>query len=421
MRTERLSASADPEASVEETLQWYVRLRWVVCTAHAVLLVAVLGGLTPDWPLAALAVLWLTGTVSNAFWDRRVRDGNVPMWVRVGVVVVDVLLLTHLLHVTDGPASPLAMLYVVPVIVAAFLLPTSWAWGIVVLTGVGYTALFAIESTDVLGLAQEGGRAGQGRCRVARQTHQRGLAMAYAFAAPTLVLLVTRVRAAQQEAAARLRHARAIRMQTERLTSLATLAAGAAHELASPLSTILIVSGELKHRHADTRDQEDLQLLREEVERCREILTQLAADSGAGMGERAEVVQLRSLVQDAIEPRHRPVVVEGEAEASVPPRLVSQALRRLLGNARDASGDGELRVMVQGSPARITVLDEGEGMSPEVLAKAQEPFFTTKPEGQGMGLGLWFVASVAESCGGRLELHSEEGKGTRAVLVLGRA
>jgi two-component system sensor histidine kinase RegB len=77
-----------------------------------------------------------------------------------------------------------------------------------------------------------------------------------------------------------------------------------------------------------------------------------------------------------------------------------------------------LGVAARDSELTFTVQDSGVGMSQAVLARATEPFFTTKPRGQGMGLGLFLVQSVAEQMGGRLELSSEAGRGTRASLVL---
>jgi two-component system sensor histidine kinase RegB len=69
----------------------------------------------------------------------------------------------------------------------------------------------------------------------------------------------------------------------------------------------------------------------------------------------------------------------------------------------------------------IEVEDRGAGMSPDVLARAGEPFFTTKPPGSGFGLGLFLARALAEQWGGRLTLESHEGKGTIATLVVPHA
>jgi two-component system sensor histidine kinase RegB len=103
------------------------------------------------------------------------------------------------------------------------------------------------------------------------------------------------------------------------------------------------------------------------------------------------------------------------------PRPLAQALRSLLKNALDATAAPDrikLDVSIDRSDWRFCVNDGGPGMAPEVRARAMEPFFTTKPAGQGMGLGLFLTKSVAEQHGGRLEIDSTPGRGTRAWLTL---
>ena len=105
----------------------------------------------------------------------------------------------------------------------------------------------------------------------------------------------------------------------------------------------------------------------------------------------------------------------------IPSGLLQQAVRRLLGNARDASAEDvpvDLSADVRDNQLNIRVSDKGEGMSADVLARAAEPFFTTKEPGRGTGLGLFFVQSVVSQLGGRLAVSSVEGSGTSAVISL---
>jgi two-component system sensor histidine kinase RegB len=98
-----------------------------------------------------------------------------------------------------------------------------------------------------------------------------------------------------------------------------------------------------------------------------------------------------------------------------------QALRGLLDNACDASAVESavaMRVGHDRGDCRIEVRDSGAGMSHEVLARAGEPFFTTKDPGKGMGLGLFLAHALADRLGGRLELDSMPGRGTVARLML---
>jgi CheY-like chemotaxis protein len=104
------------------------------------------------------------------------------------------------------------------------------------------------------------------------------------------------------------------------------------------------------------------------------------------------------------------------------PAALSHCLMNLCVNAVDAMPDGgtlTLRTRNQsGAALLLEVEDTGTGMSKEVRDRALEPFFTTKPQGKGTGLGLAMVYSTAQAHGGRLELESEPGKGTRVRLVL---
>ena len=110
-----------------------------------------------------------------------------------------------------------------------------------------------------------------------------------------------------------------------------------------------------------------------------------------------------------------------DARARVPRRALAFALASLVRNALDASADAELVEVELGAAAdgvRISVRDRGRGMSDEELARAGEPFFTTKEPGRGMGLGLFIARSLVEQLGGGLELSSRAGEGTTATIRL---
>ncbi|MEY4514385.1 MAG: hypothetical protein RLZZ450_6507, partial [Pseudomonadota bacterium] len=134
-------------------------------------------------------------------------------------------------------------------------------------------------------------------------------------------------------------------------------------------------------------------------------------------------VGVRSLLDtslDGLSQRER-VVVELATEASlkVPSNVLARALRGLVRNALQASADEvTVRVESRGNELAIEVRDRGTGMTPEVLANVGEPFFTTKPPGQGMGLGVFLARALCDRLGGRFELSSTLGQGTRVVVTL---
>src|SRR5262245_31724256 len=154
----------------------------------------------------------------------------------------------------------------------------------------------------------------------------------------------------------------------------------------------------------------------------------MAADAGAIGGDASRAVAARAIVEASLEglgdaARVRLVAdqVDDGVLAKVPLRPVAQSLRALVKNALDATPADAgvlVRWRVAGPSLELVVEDEGAGMPPEVLARAGEPFFTTKPPGRGMGLGLFVTRTVIEQLGGTLVLESTPGRGTRAHVAL---
>jgi two-component system sensor histidine kinase RegB len=406
--------------------RWLIMLRWGAIGGQ-IATVAVVGlGLGITLPLAPLAVvlaLEIATNVACALWiheGRAVREGMLA-----ALMLTDIVLLTALLSLTGGPFNPFSCLYLVNIALAAVVLRPAWTWTLVVGSLACFAALFAQP--------QWGSLASGGRAHAEHmQMHLEGMWVAFGVAAVFIVYFVQRVTRALAARDAELAAARVRTARHERLASLATLAAGAAHELATPLSTIAVAAKELERQLArGTRGADaaaDARLIREQVERCRNILEHMAVDAGQSAGEAIVVVRVGDLVEGAVRgfPDRACVRVSMDDRArhctvDAPPRAVQQALRGVLENARHASAQDvqvELRVRADEACCRIEVRDEGTGMPPEVLARAGEPFFTTKPPGEGMGLGLFLARAVLERLGGKLELSSEPGNGTTAALVL---
>jgi two-component system sensor histidine kinase RegB len=260
--------------------------------------------------------------------------------------------------------------------------------------------------------------------------HMEGMWFAFAVAAGFITYFVTRVRQSLEQREAELTRAHALASQGEKLASLATLATGAAHELSTPLSTIAVIAKELERELADGAEapRNDARLIRREVERCREILQRMAADSGLHNESDLPGVSVRDLLATAIDglpqiERVRVSIDSGAAESLLhaPALATAQALRGVLKNALQASvDDGHIDVLANllHGECQISVRDFGVGMSDDVLARAGEPFFTTKEPGEGMGLGLFLTRVVIERAGGRIQLESTPGEGTTARLVL---
>ncbi|HEY5938983.1 MAG TPA: ATP-binding protein, partial [Kofleriaceae bacterium] len=231
------------------------------------------------------------------------------------------------------------------------------------------------------------------------------------------------------EREAELTLARGLAARQERLASLATMAAGAAHELSTPLGTVALAAKELERAlvTADPVLAADARLIREQVGRCRTILEQMAQGAGT-VGESVASCTVGELLEETLVGiREAPTVhrdMPGELAKSalrLPPRAVSQALRSLVTNAQDASPANAAVVVAvrrERDTLSLTIRDRGAGMPSDVLARIGEPFFTTKAPGRGMGLGLFLARAVIEGVGGTLQIDSTAGGGTEVRVTL---
>ena len=212
--------------------------------------------------------------------------------------------------------------------------------------------------------------------------------------------------------------------------SLTTLAAGAAHELSTPLATIAVASHELERSlvaaNANESWTHDARLVREQVDRCHAILDQMSGRAGGHASDLAEPTDLASLFDD-LRQRLPPEqarrvhlqIAPAMSPVMVPRAGLSQVLLSLVKNAFDATDDRHpvtLEGIQQDHLIRLIVRDQGEGMTDEALRRAGEPFYTTKEPGRGLGLGLFLARMFAERCGGTLTLESNGG--TTATLEL---
>jgi len=260
--------------------------------------------------------------------------------------------------------------------------------------------------------------------------HLYGMWVASGVAGAFIVTFVGRVSGELRESRSRASQERTRAERTQRLASLATLAAGAAHELATPLGTIALVADELERqvlaRAGSEHLLEDVRLVRSQVARCRAVLDELSAEAARSPGEAPEWLALSELLERA-EARVQ-VRVERDGASELEParirgqrRAMERALDALLDNARDASPEGaevRLRVSMTNEHLRIEVEDSGDGMDEATLARVGEPFFTTKETGRGMGLGVLLARTVIEEAGGSLSYQSRLGEGTIARIEL---
>ncbi|HAY83030.1 MAG TPA: sensor histidine kinase [Planctomycetaceae bacterium] len=415
---------------------WLLRLRWVavvgqlltIGASHLVLVVNL-----RVYPLVAIVAFTAVSNLILTIWYRiRLSDERSlsprQEYLYLGIVMtVDLLSLSALLFFAGGIGNPFAIFYFVNLALAAVILPSRWGW---TLTTIAVVCLIGLlfQANPLAELTAQPLVAWQ----VALTLQQAGLIVAFTTSAVVVVYFITRLTSELREREVELRMVEQQRSRSEKLEALGTLAAGAGHELATPLSTIAVVAKELTHhlQGANVSDAviEDVTLIRSEVDHCRTILDRMTGNFDEERTEGSTRISCTELLEHALSElsdrervrvHHQDAV--NQAQLRVPLENISQAIRGVMQNALDASETTqaiECRVDVQGDFVEFVIVDHGTGMSEDVLKRAGEPFFTTKEPGQGMGLGLFLTRSVIERQGGSLELHSEPGKGVTASIRL---
>lgn len=419
----RLDLPLSTRPAPEVALRWILRLRWVAVAGQTTTLLLVdklLRAELPWTPLLLTIAVTVLSNVGLAFLLRwRLLLGR-PLV--TAILALDTLLLTCLLHWCGGPTNPFAILYVVHVAMSVVTQSPRGTWAILGLSAACYGLLFWNPVP-----LHVGGQV------IEFKVYLQGSWFAVLLVSLVIALFSGRV---VQELRARdeqLGELRALAARNDRLASLTTLAAGAAHELGTPLGTIAVVARELELAAARQPAGEDLaddaRLIRSQVDRCREILDRMRArgdaDDDAAEGRAPEPLALPELMADLRrelggppEEAIRTTAGEGLGTMIVPRADLVPALVPLIRNALDATGGGPVTLAVERRAGLLAfeVRDTGPGMTPEELLRAGEPFYTTKPPGRGTGLGLYVVRLLAERLGGELRLSSEPGRGTVARL-----
>lgn len=237
------------------------------------------------------------------------------------------------------------------------------------------------------------------------------------------LLVVERVITEQSKLQARLVH-------QEKMAAFGLLAAGVAHEMGNPLSSIEAQLQLLDPQELAPESASVMGVVRQEVGRLRRILRELV-DFARRRRDEATLVSVHSVVGDALrllrhDPRMRKVRSQQEFDPETPPVFMvedqlMQVVLNLMINALDAMPEGgALKVEIQ--PVRgqavLRVHDSGVGMDRAVLARCFEPLFSTKAPGKGTGLGLSISRDILRASGGEVELHSAPGRGTTVVVTL---
>lgn len=410
-------------------LRWLVGLRWAVflLLAGTLPLGALALGFHVHWAVALPLVavpLALNGWVQHGL-----RRGRAPSADALAVgVALDLVAIGGILAASGGAANPFSVIFVVHVALAASLLPARTTFALAGLAVCLFAALFAVPSGGCCENHPAGGPF---------STHLYGMWLAFVIVAGMVAYFLTRVRGAlegrEQEIATLRRQAEA----SARFASLGTLAAGTAHELATPLGTIAVLGGELAAGAGAADAEAQGAAILAQVTRCRDILTKMQGGHGArekalgsapiGASVRAAIASWRQA-----HPEVRVDLTErrgAESRVALSTEDVEATVGTLLDNAlhatRAAHGHEEIKIEVEidtdAGAVLVRVDDRGTGVAPHLEGRLGEPFLTTKEPGEGMGLGLYLIRTLLAQAGGQLSVARRAPSGTRVTLRLAQA
>ncbi len=431
-------------------------LRRVEILAQSVVLVVAV-----VWLRIPLAVAPMTGTiallavVNLATRWRLDKGGEVRHGEVFAQLAVDVGVLALLLYFAGGSANPFVSLFLLPPMLAAVMLPARYAWAMAGVTLSAYTFLMFwklplpppqgdLAQLDALFARAAGGVGEHAAHSSGFALHILGMWLNFVISVGVVAFFLTRMAAALELRERELAAAREDSLRNEQVLALGALAAGAAHQLGTPLATMAVVIRELELSHGNGDLREDLILLREQVNRCKQTISQILASTGRSRDESRQALRLDAYLHrlldewQLIRPQVRfSISMQGTQPAPLVAgeRTLEQALLSLLDNAADANGasrEGEEALSFLASwdneCCRIDILDRGPGLQEDMVKRLGQPFASSKTLADdrpgGLGIGLFLANATVERFGGTVELFNRGdacgGACTRVSLPLQR-
>ncbi len=339
-------------------------------------------------------------------------------WEAVGHIAFDTLVLGYLLYFTDGASNPFITLLLVPIALSAAALSGRAVLAVAALAGVAYVILLY----SYVPLPMPAGSPSR------FTLHVVGMGVNFVIMALLLSFFISRLARVLRLQQLEVQRVRERALRDEGILAIATQAAGAAHELNTPLSTMRTLLPELRREHAgDATLAEDLALLEGQVDRCRTILREMVAFGKAQLSQEPERLTVAAFIHGCLE-RFQLLRPEAELDLTLdqeitrvvlrtPPGL-RHALLNLLNNAADASAINQshavaLQVARDGDWLQLSVRDHGPGFD----ATGELTLIGHSQKQTGLGIGLALAEATAERLNGEL-LASNTGHGAEVCLRL---
>ncbi|MDX8128484.1 ATP-binding protein [Methylomonas sp. OY6] len=433
------------EISIRENLRWLYILRNLMLFAVTVAVFIAVNGLGINLPQNQLWLAIFAISILNLYtWLRLRTPEEVTEHEIFSQICMDVLALAYLLYLTGGASNPIIWVFLLPLIVTAIMLPQAYAWNMVIITSCVYTVLIAYnvplpavephmahpamtEMTPEMSLQMH-----LMNDRRYFNLHVFGMWFGFVFSAGLVAFFVVELSKTLKERERNLADARESALRDERVVSLGTLAASAAHDMGTPLGTIAILTHEMAeelsaHRYPELHQK--LMIVQQQIDRCKQALSVMSASAGEMRAESGKVMLVSEYIDEVLGQwrTHKAATrlklfispnVDMEARV-IAERTVTHSIINILNNAAEASPvDAGIEFHVEWDEATLNlkIRDFGPGLPAEFIEFAgHQPVKSNK---QGMGVGLFLTYTTIKRLGGKIQFSNLESGGACVEISL---
>ena len=355
----------------------------------------------------------------NAFVWVRIEKGNnqVSHSEFFSHLIIDTLFLAAFLFLSGGASNPFSLVFLIPVIISATVLPVTYTWALALLTIAIYSLFIFIYGTAHNMHSEHNS---------SFSLHIFGMWLGFTFGTLIVVFFVTRIGRLLRKHQDQLYQANEQALRDEQLVVLGTLAASTAHEINTPLATVSLLTQELLDGNHSDDENLKLQLLQSQIDRCTQALENLSTNAGDLSLRGGRSYPANQFIQELLDGwKHYSnitnfkVKVDGQLPAPwiLVDDTLKHAMHNILDNAFEASPDNiEIHADWDLDIVWIDIIDNGPGVDRTTLIKLGHTPISSKND--GMGLGLFIAYSVIRRFGGEVSMINRETGGIHTHIKL---
>ena len=429
--------------SIIDNLKWLYILRNLMLLGESLLIIITVYILNIQLPQEELwAVLFSIFMVNLYTWMRLKTDEPITNLEIFSQISIDVFALGSLLYLTGGASNPIIWVFLLPLILTAIMLPQAYAWYMVILTCCSYTVLigYNIPLPAIEPHLPDPNLVSPGMQHYLHtmqdeeyfNLHIFGMWFGFVFSAGLVAFFVVQLSKTLKERERSLADARESALRDERVVSLGTLAASAAHDMGTPLGTMAILTHEMEIDYPELRFPNlhlQLKIMNEQISRCKNALSVLSASSGEMRAESGKPMALLNYLDEVLN-QWRAHNTTSKINLNITPsidvnakiiadRTLTHSIINILNNAAEVSPSNQgidFTADWDKKTLYLKIRDFGPGFPSDIIKYAgKEPVTSSK---QGLGVGLFLTCSTITRLGGRIDFSNMESGGACVEIKL---